>query len=401
MASPPASTGGGAGATSEAVEDVQRLRLDPFEDSLFHDELSDFEEDSQEGGEEEGPGSGGGEEAAALSGAAAAAAAAAAPACAADGADEQFRAYYKRDPHLVVHKVIYFLGMGANSAYFPFAVQYWTSPTVGLTMQEAGVVFAVAHMSTMVASPLVMRLADQSEGWRRGLLVASILAQIALLGAMANCRSFWAVLLVEVLQECASCGIWPSMDAATQRLLEVVQGTTAQYGNTRAFGALGWGLCAWAYGALFDRYGLDIWWRLFAVTLAPTIALALLVPMERRSASSVDSRDLARRLLRWDVAVVLLVVLLTALLLQIVDIYRFPFLATLPGCTNQLLGISLTATAASEAPFFFITSFILTRISVGWALAIVCAGYAVRMVYYSLIFDPWLTIPAELLCVNE
>jgi hypothetical protein len=70
---------------------------------------------------------------------------------------------------------------------------------------------------------------------------------------------------------------------------------------------------------------------------------------------------------------------------------------SLPGCTNQLLGFSITATAASEAPFFFITSWILSRMSVGWALCIVLAGYCIRMVYYSLIYDPWLTIPAELM----
>ena len=382
--------GSGAGATTESAgasplgsgagETKDDAARDPFDDSLFHDPPTDSEE---EGGE-----------------ASQSAAALPQPPPAPCADDEQFHAYYKRDPHLLVHKLIYFLGMGANSAYFPFAVQWWTSPTVGLTVQQAGYVFATAHISTMVASPLMMRLADQSEGWRRGMLVASIVAQILLLLAMSQCRTFWGVLVVEVLQECASCAIWPSMDAATQRLLEVVQGTTAQYGNTRAFGALGWGACAWIYGAVFDRYGMDVWWWLFASTFAPAVLLALLVPMERRSASRVRSSALLQKILRWDVFVVLFVVLLTAVLLQVVDIYRFPFLFTLPGCSNQLLGISIAATAVSEAPFFFITSFILSRISVSWALCIVLAGYSVRFVYYSLIQDPWLTIPAELLCVQ-
>ena len=369
--------GSGAGETRGGQAAEAR---DPFDDSLFHDPPSDSEEEGEEASQS------------------AAALPEPPPALSADD-DAQFHAYYKRDPHLLVHKLIYFLGMGANSAYFPFAVQWWTSPTVGLTVQQAGIVFATAHISTMLASPLLMRLADQSEGWRRGMLVASIVAQILLLLAMSQCRTFWGVLVVEVLQECASCAIWPSMDAATQRLLEVVQGTTAQYGNTRAFGALGWGTCAWIYGAIFDRYGMDVWWVLFASTFAPALLLALLVPMERRSASRVQSSALLLKIARWDVLVVLLVVLLTAVLLQIVDIYRFPFLFTLPGCSNQLLGISIAATAVSEAPFFFITSFILSRISVSWSLCIVLAGYAVRFVYYSLIQDPWLTIPAELLCV--
>ena len=373
-----------AAAAARSSSSSGAAALDPFDDSLFQEEEEEEEEEDEEDEEEDEEGEGKGAEEGALR-------MPALPPSLEDADDAHFRAYHKRDPWLLAHKAIYFLGMGANAAYFPFAVQWWTSPNVGLSIQEAGVVFAVAHMCTLFASPLVMRLADQSEGWRRGLLVASIVAQIALLGIMSNCRSFAAVLCVEILQECAACAIWPSMDAATQRLLEVVHGSTAQYGNTRAIGALGWGVCAWVFGAFFDRYGMDIWWRLFAVTFAPAVALALLVPMERRSASRVDNRELVRRLVRWDVAVVLLVVLLTAVLLQIVDVYRFPFLASLPGCSNELLGLSITATAVSEVPFFFITSWILARMSVSWALCIVLAGYAVRYIYYSLIYNTWLS----------
>jgi PPP family 3-phenylpropionic acid transporter len=311
--------------------------------------------------------------------------------------DALFLAYYQRDPHLLCHKAIYFLGMGANSAYFPFFVQWVTSPTVGLTVAQAGYVFAAAHICTMVASPLMMRLADQSAAWRRGVLICSIPTQIFLLWVMSQSRSFWSVLVVEVLQECMSCAIWPSMDAATQRLLEVVHGNTHLYGNTRAFGAIGWGLCAWIFGAIFDQYGMDVWWYLFAGTFAPAMLLATLVPVETRSASRASNGELLKRVWRWEVGVVVFVVLLTAVLLQIVDIYRFPFLASLPGCTNQLLGLSVAATAVSEAPFFFITSWVLARMSVKWALCLVLLGYFVRYIYYSLIYDPWLTIPAELM----
>jgi hypothetical protein len=278
---------------------------DPFDDSLFNDEsLESASTTSTTTLSEE-------ERAVVVS----------ASVSAKDEEDSHYLAYYARDPHLLRHKAIYFLGMGANAAYFPFAVQWWTT-RIGLTIGEAGIVFATAHMFTALFSPLVMRLADQGEGWRKGVLVVSLVLQIVFLGVMSTCRGFWSVLVVEVLQECCGSAIWPSMDATTQRLLEVVHGSTVLYGNTRAFGALGWGLCAWVYGAIYDQVGLDVWWQLYAFTLFPAVFIAASLPMERRSATKVDHTTFFWQLLRWDVMVVLLVVFLSAVLLQIVDIYR-------------------------------------------------------------------------------
>jgi len=311
--------------------------------------------------------------------------------------DLHFLQYAKRDPFLLLHKFCYFLGMGANAAYFPFAIQLWTSPLFGLTVAESGVIFAVGHVISMIVSPLVMRIADQNKSWRKGVLVSGILLQILFLGLLYRSSGFWQILLFEGLQEAASCAVWPSFDAATLRVLEVAHGNSHFYGNTRAFGALGWGAFAWLFGAIYDSHGLGMWWWCFATAMLPVALLALFIPVESRSAQSVKMDVLVKSLVRWDVFILLFIVFLTAVLLQIVDVYRFPFLATLPNCTNQILGISITVTALSEAPFFFITSWILQRLDVGPALCVVLAGYGVRYIYYSLINNPWYTMPAELM----
>lgn len=318
-----------------------------------------------------------------------------------DPADAHFVAHLKRDPYLILHRSVYFLGMGANSAYYPFAIQLWTSPDGGgLDMREAGLVYACGHMSAMIFAPVLASVADRGEAWRRGVLVGGFAGQMIAILVMSQAKSFFAIAVMQAVIEGVASAVWTSMDSATQRLLLVTKGSTVEYGNTRAFGALGWGCLAVLYGIAFDRLGLRSGFALYCVAGLPATVIAYFVPLERRTATTAGRATALRALLRFDVLVIMIVVLVTAILLQVVDIYRFPFLSSI-GADNTLLGSSIFITAVSEAPFFFITSKILDRISTKSALLVVLAGYALRFIFYSLIGEepfvsPWWTMPAEL-----
>ena len=316
--------------------------------------------------------------------------------------DAHFLTYFARDPYLLAHRGVYFFGMGANAAYYPFAVQLWVRKEgAGIDMALAGVVYAAGHVAAMVFSPLLSTIADRSERARRLVLVLGLAAQALAIILMSTANSFAAVLICQALIEGSGSAIWTGMDAATQRLLTVCKGTTSEYGNTRAFGALGWGIFALGYGFIFDKYGINYGYYLCGVTSIPAIVCACYVPLERRAASGAGRALAFKAIMRTDVILVLAIVLVTAILLQIVDVFRFPFLASI-GASNALLGGSLTVTAVSEAPFFFVTSALLQRISLKSALCWVLAGYAIRFVYYAQIGlypleAPEWTLPAELL----
>ena len=317
--------------------------------------------------------------------------------------DAHFVDWIKRDPYLVLHRSIYFFGMGANAAYYPFAVQLWSSPDgAGLDVRSCGAVLACGHIAAMLAAPVLSSLADRSESWRRTMLLTSLIGQALAVLAMSQAHTFVDVVLTQVVIEAIASPAWSGIDAATQRLLEVTRGSTAEYGNTRAFGALGWGCFAWIFGAAFDEWGMhQLAFGLFAATALPAVVLVVWLPLEKRPATSEGRATALRALLRGDVLVVLVTVLICAMLLQTVDVYRFPFLRSI-GASNALLGGSLAMTAASEAPFFFVTSWILARVTLRAALVTVLGTYALRFVFYSMIGEPpfedpaW-TLPAELL----
>lgn len=269
-------------------------------------------------------------ESAPLTGATEAAPPAAAATAVVDELDAHFVAHLRRDPHLLLHRAVNLIGMGANAAFFPFAVQLWTAAEGGgLDMREAGAVYACGHVSAMLSAPLLSALADRGPAWRRGVLVGGFVAQAAAILAMSRARSFVAIAATQAVIEGVSSGVWTSMDSATQRLLLVTKGSTSEYGNTRAFGAVGWGGLALLYGAVFDAVGLRASFVLYCVTVAPAALLAALVPLERRASTSAGCAAALRALASAEVLLILAVVLVTAVLLQIVDIFRFPFLASI------------------------------------------------------------------------
>lgn len=313
-----------------------------------------------------------------------------------DDFDAHFLAHHRRDPFLLVHKAFYCLSCAAIAAYIPFLVQ-WLVQSRGLTFSEAGSVFAIAQFFTMFLSPLIARLADTSEAWRRRTFVGAQVVWVVALFAMRYSSTFVQLAVCNLIAEVCATTIYPLLDASIQRLLTAAHGDASKYGNTRAWGAVGWGLGGWGFGALYDADGSkDRFALLFSVFMAPCIGLAFFIPVERRPATRTSDRAALTALLRWDVAAFGLVVMLCSLLLTTLDLFRFSYLETL-GASNELMGTSLLAASVSETPFFFATSFILTKISVGRAMVVVALGYTARFLWYAFLTNPVYTVPAELL----
>ena len=164
-----------------------------------------------------------------------------------------FHAYYKRDPYMLLHKAVYFLGMGAAASYYPFLVLYLRS--IGIESEfHAGLIMAAAHTASTLAAPLITRIADRSPRNRRLVLTLSFSSAILAALFMFFARSLPAVIAGAIAIDVVLAGTWPTMDASVIALLSATQagGDTSRYSETRAFGAAGWGLWAWACGSICE-----------------------------------------------------------------------------------------------------------------------------------------------------
>lgn len=284
--------------------------------------------------------------------------------------------------------------MGANASIYPFIVIRWRS--IGLTDLQAGSIMAMAHMANLAISPLVGSLADRSEKHRRGVLIVGFLAACLFGFLLGYANNFWSALFMYLAMDTCVTNVWPILDSSVYAILESTTGHTEGYGANRAFGALGWGVWAWISGVIFDIHGLDKMFITFFLALLPVVPLVYRLPVEKRKATKQSATNAWKRIATLDVLIFVVVVYITAVLLNLCDVYRSPYLAEM-GASNELLGFSITATSISEFPFFFVATWVLKRVSIPMVLLSVLLAYAVRFWYYSIIYDPWLTIPAELL----
>ena len=307
---------------------------------------------------------------------------------------EHFRNYVKHDKYMILHKIIYFIGMGANASIYPFIVIRWR--TLGLTDLQAGSIMAIAHIGNLALSPLIGSFADRSENHRKGVLLGGFLAASIFGYLLAYAFDYWTSLFLYLAMDTCVTNVWPIMDSSVYAILESTSGHTEGYGANRAFGAAGWGIWAWISGSIFDTYGLDKMFLTFLLGLLPVLPLVYRLPVEKRKATKKSASNAWKRIATVDVFIFVIVVYITAILLCICDIYRSPYLAEM-GASNELLGFSITATSISEFPFFFVATWVLKRVSIPIVLLSVLLAYAVRFWYYSIITNPWLTIPAELL----
>ena len=386
----------------------------------------------------------------------------AAAAISTDPRTAHFRAWAARDPYLLVHKAIFFIGMGACAAYYPYLVMRLRS--LGLADYESGVIMAASKAASTVAAPLLSHLADRSARHRRAVLVASFPACALALAVMSQCRGFWACAFGATLVDCALAATYPIVDASLLALLKASRpgGDTSAYSESRAFGGLGWGLYAWASGALYDgdARGLDLMFAASAFALLPAVPFALAMPVELRGTDD-DAADAARateaaaataaaaaaeredeglgatgavvatsaaassaaapparpaspvaRLRAYASALTsgryaalfspealtfFAVVYITAVLLSVCDLYRSPFLSSL-GASNELVGLAVTATAVTETPCFLLAGPVLRRVgNTSLVLLVILLAYAARFYAYSVLTDPWWTMPMELL----
>lgn len=305
----------------------------------------------------------------------ASAAAAASAAAEVSNPTAHFHAWAKRDKYLLLHKCIYYVGMGAAGSYFPWITRHWR--TIGVEGFRAGIILSSSHVVALFCAPSLTRLADSSERWRRVVLLGGALTSAVLFFSMRLAKSFWAALVLQMVGEGVGCVVWPIVDASLLACLQAVDGSTANYGNTRAWAAAGWGINAAIAGAIFDRWGLDKMFLTYAAMSLPLFPLLTLLPLERRAATHESTKNAWRRLATVDVGIFLGVVIIIAALLFVVDTYRLPYLSDL-GADNTLLGLSVTMTSVSEVPCFFIVSAVLKRVRMPTVLLTVLLCVRIR-----------------------
>lgn len=154
------------------------------------------------------------------------------------------------------------------SAFLPFFV-LWLRDR-GLSPSRIGVVLATSALASVVAAPMWSHAADRRVGTVRTLRVAFIAAAALAIVLASIPASFATIAVVAAALAGAQAPQTPLTDALTVTVLGPER--LREYGSFRLWASVGWGVGSIAFGALFERLGLDLLLPVYAVGLLASAA---------------------------------------------------------------------------------------------------------------------------------
>ena len=188
----------------------------------------------------------------------------------------------------------------------------------------------------------------------------------------------------------------PVSPLADSAILDMLGEAREHYGTLRLWGAVGFGLSAWAAGIAAEHFGLPVVFLLFgglmivAALIAARLPIPTIVPVEPFFVSIQRlSRD---RLWMGFLGALVLVGISYAM----VDNFLLIHLKTL-GASESLFGLMIAAQGLSEIPVFFFSGSMIRRLMPRGVLLMAFLVFALRALLYSMIPDPTWAVGVHML----
>ncbi len=196
------------------------------------------------------------------------------------------------------------------------------------------------------------------------------------------------------------CNVFPLLDSS---LMLTLGDRSQDYGKQRLWGAIGWGSFALISGFAIDaisasstRTNYNPAFYLFIGLTTVSVISAAFMPNPPHRVNKKMLKNFCGLLVQSNIITFIFVVFVTGMSFGINGTYLFLFLEELKS-PHVLMGMTLTINSVSEVFFLFFAGPIIKKLTcIGVAyLTLLC--YAVRFLGYSVISNPWLVLPFELL----
>ena len=305
-------------------------------------------------------------------------------------------------------RLLFFFFYGTLGSCMPFFPVYYRSK--GISQDFIGWLGSITPAITFIVSPLWGALAD-STGAYRLIMLTTFIISVAGRCAMANeaVASNLSVMGVLVaLTAILNAPVKPLMDTAIMASLT----DKSDYGKSRLFGQLGFGVGSFAVGPLLSK-NVNNMFLLHAALAVPTALLMGTVGSAGRTVrktQAVTKQEVlqARRekvrvasavhsaLRRPDVTAFFLAVFAVGLASGIIENFAYVRLQEIGG-TGQQLGLCRLVSSIAGGPMFWLSGKVSRALGVNMILLLTLGSYVVRFFVYSSISHPLYALPAEAL----
>ena len=317
-------------------------------------------------------------------------------------------------PELSLFKIrsLFLLFYGTLGSCLPFFPVYYRS--IGIEQEFIGLLGSITPAITFIVSPLWGALADATGAYRSIMLSTFLLSTVGRC-AMAHHAVTSNMLLMGLLvagTAVLNAPVKPLMDSAIMSSL-VDKG---DYGKSRLFGQLGFGIGSFAVGPLLAS-NMNHIFSLHAALAVPTALLMSTLgnniqdnkgtPTISSSSSERDVKKAKRQKVRiaaamkralWhpDVMFFFLAVFIVGLSSGIIENFAYVRIAEVGGKGSDL-GLCRLASSLAGGPMFWLSGAINKALGVDAILMLTFVSYVLRFVIYANIKKPLQALPAEIL----
>lgn len=284
----------------------------------------------------------------------------------------------------------YFAFFAASGSFVPFLNAHYQQS--GIPLQQIGLLAALPMLMNLFANPLWAAAADAFRLHGR-LLTLSMMLAIPAAWLLAHAGGFWALAGLALVYAFAAA---PIISLGDHAVTEALGPARYEYGRLRIWGAVGFGLSAWAGGSLMEHFGIQ----------QSVLAYVLMMGLGVFAAAHLPKPRLAEAAPFWKGVQILSTdrrwysflggVFLAGIGFSAINNYLILYMRSL-GAGEGLFGLGTAIAGVSELPIFFFSTQIIRRWSPRGLIGAAFGALALRLLLISLVRDPKLILLLQLL----
>lgn len=277
-------------------------------------------------------------------------------------------------------KLFYLCYYIAAGIYFPYLGLYLRA--IHLSGVQIGLVASVVPLAGVALQPMWGLLSDRL-GWRKPLLVLSLLSAALVAPAVTLAQSFGALLPLFALLAVALSPAVPLSDATT---LEWLRRHGGSYGSVRIYGSLGFLLSSLAAGIFYLGSGILRLFILYGVLLFVAFLVSLAAPRQHETGELAHGEGIGT-LLRDRVLVLFLILALVGYGTYAAYNTFFALYLKGLGAGTSVVGAAAGLASLSELPVMAVAGLVVARLGVKPLLLAGLGAAFLRWTVYALVHD--------------
>ena len=295
-------------------------------------------------------------------------------------------------------RIIYFLVFCCTGAWLPKLYDYCIYH--GLTGSQSALILSITPIMMFAVQPIYGFMADKL-GYKKTLLISTLLASISYWGFLYNGGFSWLV-IVTIVMSLFYNTIQPVLDSMALQIAK--DNPEFSYGSLRFYGAAGFAFTTIITGQVIDAVDITVIFIVSAITMFLAFLFSFLLkdevhdlPADRQGKAVANAYSNVWTVLKNRSLLFLLfcVFLVSAGATTIWNFYSAYLKEN--GASDSLVGYGLSFQGLCELPIFYFSARIILRLGLKTTLIITVLATVVRMLLYHFIKTPVTTLPVELL----